>query len=163
MTNNEARTPRSSPPGILRGRGPRRRARLLAATRAAMRGLGGVVEVMEPRRMLAAGHPDPTFGEGGTGSSPFPGIEIWATQGLDNRNGKTVVAGEAAEEFEPPHSNWFDTRLGLVRFTESGEPDPTFGGDGRILSDLLGGNGRQFPGADRATVTDVLIQPDDKV
>src|SRR5687767_1659932 len=154
--------PRSVTRGVTRvrgkswGRGPR----LAGATWSAVPCAAALVEVVEPRRLLSAGYPDATYGQAGTGSSPFPGIEIWVTAGLDNRNGKTVVAGEAAEEYEVPHASWTDTRLGLVRFTESGEPDPTFGGDGRILSDLLGDS----PGSDfNPPVTDVLIQPDDRI
>jgi uncharacterized delta-60 repeat protein len=52
-----------------------------------------------------------------------------------------------------------DARLGVVRLLESGQPDPTFSGDGRLISNLLGG-----PGGNLAfTVTDVLIQPDNKI
>src|SRR5688572_4967861 len=109
------------------------------------------VEAMECRRLLSAGDPDPTYGGGdGAALAPFPeGLNFNATA-LDNRNGKTVVAG-----FLPASGSTF--RMGLVRFTESGQPDPTFSGDGRLDTELFADS------FGRTAVTDVLIQPDDKI
>ena len=125
-------------------------ARLAAATRAAAP--SAVVEAMEARRLLSAGDADPSYGIDGTARSPFPEAASFSTTAVDNRNGNTVVAGISAV------TAYDDYRLGLVRFNSAGQPDTTFSGDGRLLSDILGDT-RGFG----TPVTDVLVQPDNKV
>jgi uncharacterized delta-60 repeat protein len=91
------------------------------------------------------GDPDPTFG-GGDGV-----VSTDLTEGYDSANavaidaeGNLVVAGEAGFCCE------YTGRFGIVRYEPDGDPDPTFGGDGTVITNLT-------PTDDAAG--DVAIQP----
>src|SRR5687768_16163880 len=130
---------------------PTRRFARLAAQRT--RGaVTPVVEAMEGRRLLSAGDPDPSYGTAGTAGTPFPEVISFRTWAVDNRNGNTVIGGNVAV------TAFDDYRLGLVRFNSAGQPDTTFSGDGRLVSDILGDPRGAYP-----AITDVLVQPDNKI
>ena len=87
-----------------------------------------------------AGQLDPAFSADGIATPNFvPGYE--EAQAVVNSNAGTVVAGEA------------NGRIELARFRPDGSPDPSFGGDGAVQTDLT-------PGPDAAF--DVLTQPTGK-
>src|SRR5688572_24340964 len=97
-----------------------RLARLASATRAAAPCVGALVEVMEPRRLLAAGDLDPTFGAGGIrhfDPTLFPngvarGVAVQA-------DGKMVSVGSG------PSGNG-GSGFAIVRYLPDGSPDPSF-------------------------------------
>jgi uncharacterized delta-60 repeat protein len=105
------------------------------------------VEVLEDRRMLsaAAGDLDPTFGAGGVATARVPNQDNIEFSGVDTRNGTTVVTGRLGLG-EDPHP-----MIVVARFDDQGRLDPTFDGDGLLISDVLG------------AVSDVFIQADNKV
>ena len=77
------------------------------------------------------GTPDPSFG-GGDGV-----VTTDLTDGYDSANavaidaeGNLVVAGEAGFCCE------YTGRFGVVRYEPDGDPDPTFGGDGTVITNL---------------------------
>jgi len=79
-------------------------------------------------RLDADGSLDPTFGHGGE-------VQIEQADGFTEElegvtvtpRGKTVVAGEDSSDF------------GLFCLLQHGQPDPTFGHDGRVRTDFFGG------------------------
>jgi uncharacterized delta-60 repeat protein len=61
-------------------------------------------------------------------------------------DGKVVIGGAVW------NSSWQYGRFALARYLPSGEPDPTFSGDGRAVADL-----------DRSAIHAVTLQPDGKI
>jgi uncharacterized delta-60 repeat protein len=89
------------------------------------------------------GHLDPTFGDGGL-VTRWPGRPARAWALVLQRDGKIVLAGDATRT---------STGFALVRFTPSGQTDPTFGGDGIVTTGI----------GDYASATGVLVQPDGRI
>src|SRR6185436_14424910 len=109
-----------------------------------------VVESLEPRQLLAAGDPDPSFGGGdGFASAAFSGL----TTNHDNAlamavqaDGKIVLAGRSGNG-----TNTAD-RVAVARFNTDGTLDSTFDGDGLVTY--------TFADTDLAAVA---IAPDGKI
>jgi uncharacterized delta-60 repeat protein len=109
--------------------------------------LVGVAALLFPALLPAArGDLDPTFGSGGKVTTDFGGTEIaWAI--ALQRDGRIVVAGDRLDQ--RPSDDFV-----LARYTENGNLDPSFDGDGRVATDF---DGRQ-DGA-----YDVEVQRDGKI
>ena len=100
-------------------------------------------------RLTPSGSLDNEFGSEGrvtTIVGSVPGNDNALSLALQT-DGKIILAGEA---FNPPHAS----DVALVRYTPSGSLDPTFGNNGKILTDI-GGN------FDQASA--VAIQGDGKI
>ena len=102
-----------------------------------------VCEAVEPRRMLAAGDLDPSFGGDGRALTFLPGTSLRGVDVAVQADGKTVVAGWAGAA----------ESVALTRYNLNGTPDTTFGPDhnGTITG---------FPGG---RADGVAIQPDGKI
>ena len=102
-------------------------------------------ESLEPRRLLAAGGLDPSFGGDGDVSTSLPGVRLTGRDVAIQADGKTVVAGYTGAGS--------GDRFALTRYNLNGTPDTTFGPDhnGTVIS-TYGGSGRA-----------VAIQPDGKI
>jgi uncharacterized delta-60 repeat protein len=80
-------------------------------------------------RYDTAGDPDTTFSGDGVAITDFtPGLD-YADEVLIQADDKIVAAG--ARNF-----NGFGTRFALVRYDSSGVLDPSFGGDGKVTTDI---------------------------
>src|SRR5688500_9142069 len=111
------------------------------------------VEALEGRRLLSAGGASvldspPSAADGGHASAPFVVPEEGSLEaaGLDTRNGFTVVAGNTVSGGSNPTRT-----LALARVDHAGRLDRGFEGDGRLTR------------AGFTDVTDLLIQPDNKI
>src|SRR5205807_5979989 len=76
-------------------------------------------------RYLSDGGLDPTFGSNGTVTTSMPG-ENWARHVLVQPNGRILVAGESWQTYVG------DEYVSLVRYTRTGDLDPTFGARGVV-------------------------------
>ena len=91
------------------------------------------VEGLESRLLFAAGDVDTAFGAGGFAGATFPGHR--GTAGdvvVDAPRGRVLVAGVV----DPGTAN---SRLALAAFKLNGQPDTSFSGDGKLVTDLTGG------------------------
>lgn len=117
-----------------------------AATKAARGSLRAAaargVEPLEPRRLLAAGDLDPTFGGGSPVLVGPPGT-AWAA--ASDAAGRVYIATEL--------NGAAGADLSLARVAPGGQPDTSFSGDGRVDVDL---------GGDERPVA-VALAPDGKV
>jgi len=99
------------------------RRNLAAVAGAAILSMG----VPSPAR-AAAGHLDASFRSGGTVTTDFAGhVDIGYPMALQP-DGKILVAGESGLEGNP--------KFALARYNADGSLDPTFGGDGKVTTDL---------------------------
>lgn len=108
----------------------RRTARLLrSATQS-------TVDLLEPRRLLAAADLDLTFGEAGVVRNPVPNlfdeIPLKNLRIALDRSGRSVVAGEFDE---PPDNLAFGRDIVIRRRTADGQLDSTFGDRGVVTLD----------------------------
>jgi uncharacterized delta-60 repeat protein len=79
-------------------------------------------------RFTADGSLDPDFGSAGFVVTSFPGATGAMAHGMDlDREGRILVAGQAFAD------GW---RFAVARFLPNGSLDPSFDGDGRVLTDL---------------------------
>ena len=78
-------------------------------------------------RYLPSGAPDHTFSQDGTLITSFPGDADAADVAVQS-DGKIVLAGSAGGRFA------------LARYGPAGRLDPGFGGDGRVLTEMGGGD-----------------------
>jgi uncharacterized delta-60 repeat protein len=93
-------------------------------------GIGGPNPRMAIVRYETDGSLDPSFGGGdGKVSIDFTPRDDFAYAVRIQANGKIVLAGAAA--YSTPNS-----RFALARLTSAGSLDPTFGGDGRVMTNL---------------------------
>lgn len=108
-------------------------------------------------RLTVDGHPDPTFGTGGTTTVGFDlGTE---TRWQDDRasavavqpDGAIVLAGFAVGD---PTAGYPTGFVAAARLTPTGAPDPTFGSGGKVVT-------RFGPGGSGASA--VALQPDGKI
>ena len=110
------------------------------------------VEDLEPRRLLAAGQLDPTFGGDGRVTSDFPFFvdanDVGRSVAVQQSDGKVIVAGD---------SGAFDQHgIGLARYNPDGSLDSTFGAGGRVRTMFL-------PSSYPFLVNDVVLQLDGKI
>ena len=83
-------------------------------------------------RHLSDGRLDESFGDGGVSQQWFPGTaESEAIDVIVQADGKPVVA---ARLFDPPVNDFLRARMGLVRLTSTGGPDPSFGTGGFVVA-----------------------------
>jgi uncharacterized delta-60 repeat protein len=139
------------------------------------------VELLERRRLLAAGQLDPTFGAGGLATSGPPELSAAGQAVAVQGDGKILVAGYSFA------NGGFEPRLGepgdhlLRRFNADGSPDLSFGAGGEVVTDFAGGadsaravaltgDGRimvagiaYFPGTTRPKVTLLRYLPDGRL
>jgi uncharacterized delta-60 repeat protein len=99
-------------------------------------------------RYLPDGRLDPTFGAGGTVTTPFDSGPGFAADVAVQPDGKVVVAG-AVRGSEPVLKTF-----ALVRYNPDGSLDSTFDGDGRVTTDF--GHGNDF-------ASGLALQPDGKI
>jgi len=85
---------------------------------------------------------DPTFGNGGIVRTDISGTNDFAAALAVQPNGKIIVVGSAESDF------------GLVRYNPNGSLDPTFDGDGKVVTDF---------NSDVDGAQDVALQPDGKI
>jgi uncharacterized delta-60 repeat protein len=95
----------------------------------------------------AAGARDPSFSGNGKALTDFTARGDFAGAVAVQTNGKIVVAGSAAFDGRDP-------KFALVRYKPNGTRDPTFGGDGKVVTNFT-------PGED--AVYGLAIQPDGKI
>ncbi|MCA9753976.1 MAG: hypothetical protein KC591_17390 [Gemmatimonadetes bacterium] len=99
-------------------------------------------------RYHADGSLDPTFGNAGQATVPFPGGQSSAEAVRLQSDGKIVAAGTV----------WYDgftyPQFAVVRLNADGTPDPSFAGQG-LLSVNMGGLG--------ASASDLRVQTDGKI
>lgn len=103
-------------------------------------------ESLEPRRLLAAGDLDPTFGIGGKVTTDFANGNDRAFAVAIQDDGKVIVVGTVGSSRIPDD-------FALARYNVDGTLDVSFGDDGRLTAD--------FGGGDRAR--SVIIQNDGKI
>jgi uncharacterized delta-60 repeat protein len=97
---------------------------------AGTKGLGGQNARVAVVRYATDGSLDPSFGGGdGKASIDFTPREDFAYAVRIQTDGKIVVAGPAAYFAH-------NSKFGVARLTPDGAPDPTFGGDGIVVTDL---------------------------
>ncbi len=92
-------------------------------------------------RYNADGSFDSTFGVNGLALAPFPFSSSFASAVVIQSDGKIVAVGTAREVFHPPASN---SNFAAARFLPNGTLDASFDGDGRVMTDLLGGQSSEF-------------------
>lgn len=108
-----------------------------------------LVEPLEARCLFAAtaGEPDPSFGTGGVAVVTPPAGAGAELRGIDTRNGKTVVLYGGTGSQAP----------GLVRLTDAGKLDATFGADHSGKATFA------FAGLGLASVAGFAIESDNKI
>jgi uncharacterized delta-60 repeat protein len=97
-------------------------------------------------RYTAAGALDPTFGGNGRVKTGFAGDAFPTGIALQD-DGNIVVVGVVVSPFRAR------SKFALARYTQGGTLDPTFGGDGKVITDF----------ADDAFVGDIAIQADGNI
>jgi uncharacterized delta-60 repeat protein len=86
-------------------------------------------------RLQLDGERDAGFGRNGIARATFPGFGPGqARDALARADGKVVVAGYVPERCEPARGRQCSRRLAVARFTPSGKPDRSFGGDGIVVT-----------------------------
>jgi uncharacterized delta-60 repeat protein len=86
------------------------------------------IELLEDRRLLAAGDLDPTFGLHGLVTTSFGGSHDYGRGVAIQTDGKTVVAGES---YGPG-----DYDFAVARYNPDGSLDTAFSGDGKLTTDF---------------------------
>lgn len=108
-------------------------------------------------RFTADGMVDPTFGDGGVVQLSFlPHPWSSARAVAVQADGRIVVAGAAGN-----FSEWTGKRVAVARLMPDGTPDPSFGMDGRVVSQISGGAGGVSLGPDRKIVVagQAILEP----
>ena len=86
-------------------------------------------------RFLADGTLDPSFSGDGMVTTDFrDGSSDGGSSVAIQRDGRIVVSGSSEVNFDNP--NAIDGNCAVVRYTESGEPDTSFSGDGKLTTDF---------------------------
>ncbi|RMI33501.1 NHL repeat-containing protein [Nocardia stercoris] len=98
-------------------------------------------------RFTSVGLTDPTFGDNGKVSTDFGGRSDVAAALAQTPDGKLVAAGTS-------HGTDTGDTIAVARYTADGRPDPSFGDNGKVSTDL----GTR---ADHANA--VVVQPDGRV
>jgi uncharacterized delta-60 repeat protein len=123
--------------------------RIVAALRVPSVGAGTQFAVS---RFMSDGKPDSSFGNGGIavadfGSQYAAGADEVALQ----QDGKIVVFGWSASGLPDPHEGIGLGDLAIARYLPDGRPDPGFGSDGKVVTNL----GYDFAGA--------AVRPDGRI
>lgn len=96
-------------------------------------------------RVTNLGVPDPTFGTDGKATVDFQGQNDQARAVALQPDGKIIIVGYAVSGA----GDW-----GVLRLTDTGLPDPTFGNNGRVSTDFSNGTD---------VATGVVVLPDNKI
>ena len=123
--------------------------KIVVAGHAAMPSALGVANDFAVARYDAAGNPDMGFSTDGRVTTDIAGRTDLAFAAALQSDGKIVVAGRVAD------SGGDDPDVGLVRYDENGNPDPSFGDQGIVRRDVSGGAWDE--------ASDVAMQPDGKI
>jgi len=105
-------------------------------------GTGGAPCPFMVARYDTAGRLDPDFGSGGVSGTDFGGIDAARALALQP-DGRIVAAGVGHEQFV------------LLRLGPDGSPDPSLGGNGRVIT--------RFPGAASGGATGLAIQANGRI
>jgi uncharacterized delta-60 repeat protein len=85
-----------------------------------------------------AGDLDPAFGGGDGQVVTSMGVgDAYGNATVVQKDGRVLVAGTASHATD-------DTEFAVVRYKPNGSPDPTFGGDGRVVTNLTGGDDQPY-------------------
>jgi len=87
-------------------------------------------------RILPDGSPDTSFGTNGQVTTDFDNQDDKADTVLVQSDGKIVLVGRAY--VTNPEIHISDEDFALVRYLPDGSPDPTFGSDGKVRTDIFG-------------------------
>ena len=91
-------------------------------------------------RLRADGALDPTFGRDGTATTDFGRNGGEAALGVAvQADGKIVAVGYAGARRYNPLSSGRNPRIAVARYEADGMLDPSFGGDGKVTTDLFSG------------------------
>lgn len=94
-----------------------------------------IVTRVRVTRFLASGDPDPTFGEHGEVVTASPmGNSLYANDVTVDSSDRVVVCGSISGEVIVGSGS--NNRLAIARYLEDGRLDPTFSGDGFVLSEV---------------------------
>src|SRR5262245_26181830 len=102
------------------------------------------LESLDDRCLLSGGVLDPTFGTGGIvttsvgsqNSSRALAVATYSNDGTAN-DGKVVAAGEAVTSLKRIGGGWQpDEDFAVVRYNLDGSLDKSFGGSGKVTTDL---------------------------
>jgi uncharacterized delta-60 repeat protein len=118
------------------------------------------LEPLEDRRLLSAGHLDPTFGHGGVVTTDINGNEDFVGSGNGTGNILAMQFGVLPVVAGTSFDSVSGTTLAVVaRYLPNGSPDPTFGNHGNqgIFTTPLADN------FNFAEITGVASQPDGKI
>ncbi|HEY0400201.1 MAG TPA: hypothetical protein VGF00_17515, partial [Acidimicrobiia bacterium] len=97
---------------------------------------GGVAAQFALARYLPDGHLDPSFGVGGTVTTEIvPGITAIGRAVVVQTDGRIIVGGAAGLG-----GGAYNGVFALARYLPDGRPDPSFGGDGIVTTDLSPGD-----------------------
>lgn len=126
------------------------------ATKSLLQPDGKIVVVGQSRRTISAarylpdGKLDQSFGIGGRKTIALPDqyLDSTATDVALQADGKLVITGTARELLE-----WDHHRIVVIRLTTNGSLDPSFSGDGLVVTNL----------AFNSSAKSVAIQPDGKI
>ena len=92
-------------------------------------------------RLRENGSPDPSFSDNGRRTTTFTGQDV-PRRVIARGNGRILAGGSAGDAF------------GLASYRRDGSLDPTFDGDGKVITDVSGG-------ADQ--ILDLRVEPDGKI
>ncbi len=84
-------------------------------------------------RYLNNGHLDSSFGINGKVITDFNGYDDYATSVAIEPNGKIVVGGVSFSTFDPESGDF-----AIIQYKTNGEPDSTFGSNGKAVTDFHG-------------------------
>jgi len=117
-------------------------------------------------RFDAAGVLDPAYGTDGTVvAGPPPEIapggqrEAIPTAITADTAGRVAVAGVVRRRIDPGALNPYESRIGVLRLTTAGVPDPGFGGDGWAVLDPVPHDPDAFIGYSSEPVRDIVALP----
>ena len=105
-------------------------------------------------RYNANGSVDTGFGTGGKATADFGGTSD-GTADIAMQNGKIILGGGSA-------TGYTNNGYALVRFTENGVVDTTFGSQGRVVTQLQTGVGYDTP-AGAGILSAIAVQGDGKI
>jgi uncharacterized delta-60 repeat protein len=122
----------------------------------------GNIEPLEPRRLLASGDLDPTFGTGGRRSDDLGSLHD-ITDAVELPGGKILVSGATIDILLAEQRHYM-----LRRYNADGTPDTTFGQGGEVLGNffpIVGGDDENHDPRDDddSVINDIFLQDDGKI